>query len=190
MQIILASASPRRKALLEMLGTENLLVIPAQGEEIVPEGLTPEEAVICLAETKAGEVAATRPRTDVVIGADTIVVLDGRIFGKPATEAEAFQMLRTLSGRTHMVYTGVSVMRGEERRSHAEASSVTFREMTDEEIRAYIATRDPMDKAGAYGIQGKACLFVERIDGDFYNVMGLPLCRLGKMLGELGVRLI
>lgn len=190
MHIVLASASPRRRALLEMLGTRNLLVIPAEGEENPPEGLTPEETVVALARAKAAQVAAGRPPEDVVIGADTVVALEDQIFGKPASEDEAYRMLRALSGRSHRVYTGVSVMRGDEESACAVGSEVWFRDLSEEEIWAYIRTGEPMDKAGAYGIQGLASLFVERIDGDFYNVMGLPLCRLGKMLGEIGVRLI
>ncbi len=187
MQIVLASASPRRKELMEMLGIENLKIIPARGEEHPPRGASPEETVIALATAKAREVAARCPAEDVVVGADTLVWVDGRIFGKPHSQAEAAAMLRTLSGRTHQVFTGVCVLRGERAMSACEESRVRFRALTEEEIAAYIATGEPMDKAGAYGAQGRGALFVESIEGDFFNVMGLPLCRLGQMLKKQGV---
>lgn len=190
MHIVLASGSPRRKELLEMLGVKDMLIIPAVGEEKAPEGAGPEELVMALSAQKAAEVAALREAGDVVIGADTIVWVNGRVFGKPHSEAEAELMLRTLSGNTHEVYTGVTVIKGGTLISEAERSLVHFRELSDEEIKAYIATGEPMDKAGAYGAQGKAALFVRGIEGDFFNVMGLPLCRLGEMLKKQGVRIL
>ncbi len=190
MRIILASGSPRRKELLEMLKVENLEIIPAKGEEKAHPELTPAELVKELSRCKAAEIAPTEEPDTVTIGADTIVVLDGRVLGKPASEAEAAAMLRSLSGRSHTVYTGVTVIRGETVISHAERTEVRFRALSEREIAAYIATGEPMDKAGAYGAQGYASLFVEALDGDFFNVMGLPLCALGKMLNELGVNLI
>ena len=190
MSFILASASPRRKELLEMLGVRELKIIPARGEEKAAPGLAPEELVKALAAHKAREVAAGCESDDIVIAADTIVWVDGEVYGKPRSESHAAEMLRALSGRRHEVYTGVAVMRGGTALLGAERSAVRFRQLTDGEIAAYIATGEPMDKAGAYGAQGKAALFVEGIEGDFFNVMGLPLCRLGRMLHELGVELL
>lgn len=190
MDIILASASPRRRELLEMLGVKNLKIIPAKGEEHAPEGAAADETVKALSGAKALEVAAGAPEGAIVIGADTVVELDGEILGKPKDEPDAFSMLRRLSGRSHNVYTGITIVCGGGVFSEAEKTAVRFRTMTDREIRAYIGTGEPMDKAGAYGAQGLGSLFVEGIDGDFFNVMGLPLCRLGKMLGKLGVELL
>ena len=191
MKIILASGSPRRKELLEMLRVQHLEIIPAKGEEKAHPELSPSELVKELSRCKAAEVAQNHGGADtVVIGADTIVVLDGAVLGKPADEADAERMLHALSGRSHTVYTGVCVMRGEEVKQHAERTEVFFRTLSDGEIRRYIATGEPMDKAGAYGAQGFASLFVEKLEGDFFNVMGLPLCALGTMLKEIGVDLI
>ena len=190
MHIVLASGSPRRKELLEMLGVKDMLIIPAAGEEKAPAGAGPEELVKALSAQKASEVAALRDKDDLVIGADTIVWVEGRVFGKPHSEEEAEHMLRTLSGNTHEVYTGVTVIRGERVISEAERSLVHLRQLSESEIKAYVATGEPMDKAGAYGAQGKAALFVRGIEGDFFNVMGLPLCRLGEMLKKQGVRIL
>lgn len=187
MHVVLASASPRRKELMEMLGIENLKILPAREEERPPRGASPEETVIALASAKAREVAGLCQAEDVIVAADTLVWVDGRIFGKPYSQAEAAAMLRTLSGREHRVFTGLCVLKGAQAMSACEESRVRFRTLTEEEIAAYIATGEPMDKAGAYGIQGRGALFVERIEGDFFNVMGLPLCRLGQMLKKLGV---
>ena len=175
---------------MEMLGVQNLKIVPAKGEEKAADGLAPDALVITLASHKAREVAARCAPGDVVIAADTIVWHRGRVFGKPHDEAEAARMLRELSGDRHDVYTGVAVIKDGRELLEAEHSFVRFRTLSDAEIAAYIATGEPMDKAGAYGIQGKASLFVEGIDGDFFNVMGLPLCRLGLMLKELGVELL
>lgn len=189
MGIILASGSPRRRELLEMLGLE-FEVRPAVGGEHPPEHAGPEEIVLSLAGAKAAEVAEHSGAENVIIAADTIVWLDGGLLGKPHDEADAARMLGLLSGREHEVWTGVCVLRGAEALAGAEQTFVKFRELTPEDISAYIATGEPMDKAGAYGAQGYASLFVEGIRGDFFNVMGLPLCRLGKMLGKLGVKLL
>lgn len=191
MKFILASGSPRRRELLEMLHVENLEIHPAQGEEKPHPELTPDALVAELARCKAAEIAAVwASPEDIVLGADTVVVLDGQVLGKPKNEADAAAMLRALSGRTHTVYTGVALLRGGEQRLHAERTDVRFRALTDAEIAAYIATGEPLDKAGAYGAQGYASLFVEHLDGDFFNVMGLPLCALGKLLKELDVSLL
>lgn len=190
MGIILASSSPRRRQLLEMLGVVDLRVIPARGEERADPSLPPDELVMALAAGKAREVASQAGDGDVVISADTIVYHRSRVYGKPHTEAEAAEMLRALSGDTHTVYTGVCVLRDGRELRRCDKSSVRFRPIEEREIEAYIATGEPMDKAGAYGAQGKGALFVESIDGDFFNVMGLPLCMLGEMLKEQGVGLL
>ena len=189
MAVILASQSPRRKQLLEMLGLE-FTIIPAKGEEVVPAGAGPQETVRALSRQKAAAVAANACEEDIIIAADTIVWYENMVLGKPRDEQEAARMLSALSGNVHQVYTGVTVRQGDKILSAAECTDVRFRKLSGREIDAYIATGEPMDKAGAYGIQGVACLFVEGIDGDFFNVMGLPVCRLGKMLKELGVELL
>ena len=187
MNVVLASGSPRRKELMEMLGIENMKISPAVGEECPPAGAGPEETVLSLARAKAEETAHRWGPEDVVIGADTIVWLDDRVFGKPHSTEEAKRMLRALSGNTHRVYTGVCVLKGGSVLEHCEVSTVHFRPLDDAEIAAYVATGEPMDKAGAYGIQGRGALFVRGIEGDFFNVMGLPLCSLGEMLKSQGV---
>ncbi len=175
---------------MEMLGVPGLVIRPAVGEEKADPSLPPPELVKALAAAKAREAAADAEADDAVIAADTIVVLDGCVYGKPHSPAEAAEMLRALSGRTHEVYTGVCVIRNGAELCRADRSAVTFRPLSDREIERYIACGEPMDKAGAYGAQGKGALFVERIDGDFFNVMGLPLCLLGEMLKEQGVELL
>ena len=188
--IVLASASPRRSELMHMLGFSDMIIHPADGAEHPPRGATPEETVKALSRAKAEEVAALFDEETLIIAADTIVWLDGEILGKPHSEEEAFSMLKRLSGRAHEVYTGVTVLDGEGELCETERSIVHFRQLADEEIRRYIATGEPMDKAGAYGAQGKGALFVRAIEGDFFNVMGLPLCRLGQMLAEKGVPIL
>lgn len=171
-----------------MLGFE-FTVCPAKGEEKADAGLPPQELVCAISSAKAEEVAAKYPDS-LVIAADTIVWADGEVLGKPKTEADAVRMLRMLSGRSHKVFTGLCVMGDGKKLSEAEETEVCFRTLSEEEINAYVATGEPMDKAGAYGIQGKASVFVEGIKGDYYNVMGLPLCRLGEILKSIGVRLL
>lgn len=190
MNIILASQSPRRRELLERIGIQNFIVRPAVGEEVMDDSLTPGLLVESLSRQKAEEVAAAAGADDLVIAADTVVAIDGRVLGKPRDESEAAQMLSRLSGRSHTVYTGVTVLRGGDRRTEHEATTVRFRALTKEEIDAYIATGEPMDKAGAYGIQQLGGLLVEGIDGDYFNVMGLPICRLGQMLKHFGLDLL
>lgn len=185
MHIILASGSPRRRELTEMLGLD-IRIIPAVGEELAPVGAPPEEVVQALARAKCEEVSPNCTPGEVCVAADTIVWLDGRILGKPHSENEAREMLSALRGRTHEVYTGVAVYRDGVIATDAERTRVRFRDITDEEIEAYIATGEPMDKAGAYGAQGKGAVFVEGIEGDFFNVMGLPLCLLDRMLKDIG----
>ena len=190
MAVILASGSPRRRELMEMLKVSDLKIIPAKGEECPPEGAGPEETVKSLARAKCAEVGALAAAEDTVVAADTIVWFDGKIYGKPHSEQEAFEMLTALSGATHEVYTGVAVLAGGEMHIEAERTLVHFRRIPPEEIRAYIATGEPMDKAGAYGAQGRGAVFVRGIDGDFFNVMGLPLCRLDAMLKRTGMELL
>ena len=190
MQFVLASASPRRRELVELMGLTPLKILPAVGEEVAEPGLTGGALAETLALHKAREVAARCAPEDLVIGADTIVCLDDTVFGKPHDAADAARMLRALSGRAHTVYTGVAVIRGGEMRTHAEATAVHFRALTDAEIEGYIATGEPMDKAGAYGIQGKGSLLISGIEGDFFNVMGLPVCALGEILNTFGVDLL
>ena len=190
MSIVLASASPRRKELLKMLCVEDLKIIPAVGEEIIADGMTPAEAVCTLSVAKASEVSKLCAFEDIIIAADTVVSVDDRILGKPVDKEDALEMLKRLSGRTHIVYTGVTVLKGDLVFTEFERTSVNFRELAEREIIAYIETGEPMDKAGAYGAQGIGSLFVESIEGDFFNVMGLPLCRLSKMLEKMGVSLI
>ena len=189
MNLILASASPRRRELLEGLGLK-LTICPAKGEEHPVPGLSGGETAMRLSRAKCLEIAATAGEDDIVIAADTVVCLDDEILGKPANAADAARMLRALSGRDHRVFTGVTVARGDRVLSDFEETAVHFRLLTEREIAAYLATGEPMDKAGAYGIQGRASLFVRGIEGDYFNVVGLPLCRLGQMLKQLGLELI
>jgi septum formation protein len=187
MSLILASSSPRRRELLTMLGL-HFTVRTADIDETFDPAQPPEDEVLRVARAKAAAVGGAED--EVVIAADTIVVLDGRVLGKPKDEDEAFAMLSALSGRSHIVYTGVSVRRGKQEAGRVVRSDVTFRDCTPDELRAYIASGEPMDKAGAYGAQGLASIFVERIDGDFYNVMGLPLCALSQLLSRFGVTIL
>ena len=188
MDLILASGSPRRRELLGHFGV-SFSVIPAVGPETPPPGASAGETTAALARAKAEEIERTHPGS-VVIGADTVVEIDGEILGKPHDERDAARMLRALSGRSHSVYTGVAVAKDGHTESRWEQTKVFFRPLTDREIEAYIATGEPMDKAGAYGYQGLASLFVEKIEGDYFNVIGLPLCLLGRMLAKLGVPLL
>ncbi len=183
--LILASQSPRRRELLEQIGLRDFLIHPARGDETAPAGLSPAELVEYLSRQKAAEVAAACPGT-VVIAADTVVAAGGAVLGKPRTPGEAAEMLAALSGRTHTVYTGVTVRRDGEAVTEHEATAVRFRPLSRAEIAAYVATGEPMDKAGAYGIQGRGALLVEGIEGDYFNVVGLPLCRLALILARFG----
>ncbi len=186
--LILASQSPRRRALLEQIGLHDFLIRPAAGEERAPDGLSPAELVELLSRRKAAEAAACPG--DIIIAADTVVALGDRILGKPRSRAEAVEMLTSLSGREHTVYTGVTVRRDGEAVTEHEATAVRFRALSRPEIAAYADTGEPMDKAGAYGIQGLGALLVESISGDYYNVVGLPVCRLAKLLARFGVDLL
>lgn len=184
MKIVLASGSPRRRELLHQMGIDNFEVMPAQGEETAPEGLAPDQLVEHLARQKAREIAGRCPEA-VVIGADTVVALDETVLGKPGSAEEAAAMLAALSGRSHQVYTGMAVLYEGREYTHVERTEVEFRPLTAEEIRSYVATGEPMDKAGAYGIQGRACTMIRGICGDYYNVVGLPVCALHEMLDQI-----
>ena len=185
MRILLASSSPRRRELLTMIGIAHE-VIPADIDESYLPGEVPVAHAERLARTKAGAVAARHPGA-IVVGADTIVVIDNAVLGKPRDTADAARMLRVLSGRTHTVFTAVAVQNGAAIESGVEAVTVTFRHLSDAEIESYIGTGEPMDKAGAYGIQGFGATIVERIDGDFFAVMGLPLGRMVRLMERIGV---
>lgn len=179
--LILASGSPRRKELLEGTGLP-FRVMVSDAEEISTSDASPADVAQQNARIKAEAVAASQEPDAIVIGADTIVVLDGRIFGKPTDAADAARMLRELSGRTHQVITGVCVVRDGASETFAEVTDVTFRQLDADEIEAYVATGEPLDKAGAYGIQGLGGKLVERIEGDYDNVVGLPVTRLQRAL--------
>ena len=182
MSLILASASPRRRELLGLFRIPFVIRV-ADIDEAMDPGKSPFDEVARVSASKA--LAVEREKEDTVIAADTIVVCEGKVLGKPHSEAEAAAMLRLLSGRDHQVMTGVTVVRGERVKTFTEVTDLHFRNLTDREIAAYVATGEPMDKAGAYGIQGGAALFCTRMVGDYYNVMGLPVCRLGEILREM-----
>ncbi len=180
-KIILASGSPRRRELLELAGVP-FIVQTADVDESIPAGTSPEEAVQLLAVKKARAVEA---KQRLVLAADTVVALDGVIFGKPRNEEDAKEMLRTLSGKIHQVHTGVCIRRGEREEVFCETAQVEFYPLTEEEIERYVASGEPLDKAGAYGIQGKGALLVRRIAGDYYTIVGLPVARVVRALAVI-----
>lgn len=182
MQLILASASPRRKELLGLYGIP-FTVRAADIDETMDPDKPPFDEVARLSREKA--LAVPREPEDVVVAADTIVVCDGIVLGKPRDEAQAIEMLSLLSGRAHQVMTGCTVLRGQKDETFTEVTDIHFRPLSPDEIRRYVATGEPMDKAGAYGIQGGAALFCQRMEGDYYNVMGLPVCALGQVLKQI-----
>ena len=184
MNVILASQSPRRRELLGLTGLP-FIVRAADIDETMDPGKAPFDEVARVSRLKA--LAVAREPGDVVIAADTIVVCQGEILGKPRDAEDAFRILSLLSGRHHEVMTGMTVLRDDEIITHTEVTKIHFRDLHPEEIRAYIATGEPMDKAGAYGIQGGAALFADQMEGDYYNVMGLPVCRLAMILRSLGL---
>ena len=185
-RVVLASASPRRRELLNLIGISHE-VRPANIDETIRARETPRRHAERLAREKASAIA-TRDPDLITIGADTIVVINRKILGKPVDAAQAAHMLRHLSGRQHTVITAVAVSRGRKLRSAVEDVRVKFRRLRDEEIDAYVATGEPMDKAGAYGIQGFGATIVERIEGDYFAVMGLPLVRLVGLMRDVGVK--
>lgn len=188
MNIILASGSPRRKELLETMGIRSFTILKPDFDEGVVTAPDPGALVEALSRGKAAAAAGSCADPGaLILAADTVVALDDAVLGKPADEADAFRMLSALSGRRHKVYTGVTVRRGDQVLTGHEVTEVAFRPLTESEILAYIRTGEPMDKAGAYGIQGRGSLLVEGIVGDYFNVMGLPVCRLGLMLREFGL---
>ena len=182
MNLILASASPRRQELLKLFGIP-FLVRAADIDETMDANASAYDEVARVSRLKA--LATPREETDVVIAADTIVVCDGRVLGKPRDEADAVGMLTLLSGRDHQVMTGCTVLRGDRVESFTEVTDIHFRPLSEKEIARYVASGEPMDKAGSYGIQGGAALFCSHMVGDYYNVMGLPLCRLGETLRRM-----
>ena len=185
-KVILASQSPRRRELLSLHGIDYEAVVSKVDEKAI-EALfdgQPSELVRKLAEAKAEEVFARTGTDKPIIAADTVVEIDSQVLEKPKSEQEAAEMLRHLSGRTHAVHTGVAVIVGGRKETFTETASVTFRELTDREIAHYVASGQPMDKAGAYGIQGIASKFISSINGDYFTVVGLPLCRLSTLLRD------
>lgn len=187
MELILASQSPRRKELLGLFHIP-FTVRAADIDEAMDPTLPPEAEVARVSRKKAA--AVLRKPEDVVVAADTIVVCGGEILGKPRDETDAYRMLRLLSGRDHQVMTGLTVLRGDTALTCTEITHIHFRALSDREIRNYIATKEPMDKAGSYAIQGGAALFAETMQGDYYNVMGLPVCRLSQLLRQIAPELM
>lgn len=173
--IILASASPRRKEILELADLK-FDVMPSDAQEITTK-TAPNEVVMELASLKAKDIYKKSEKQSMIVGADTVVAYQGQILGKPTDEADAKRMLTMLSGQTHEVYTGVCVIEDGKTKTFYEETKVTFYEISDEQIDRYIKTGEPMDKAGSYGIQGKAAVFIKGIEGDYYNVVGFPIAR-------------
>ena len=188
MKIVLASASPRRRELLQLIGISDFTIRVSEAEETYPADLSPAQIVEYISREKAEAVACAPD--ELIITADTMVFLDQARLGKPVDEADALRMLTALQGHRHTVRTGVTVRQGDRFLTESEATDVEFRPATEAELRAYIATGEPMDKAGAYGVQGKGALLVQRLEGDFFNVMGLPVLRLSRMLEQFGIHLL
>ena len=190
MNVILASKSPRRKEILETMGVQFEIDV-ADVDESVDVCLSPVEAVCEISKRKAQKVAERHGEDEIVISADTVVVIDGKIIGKPKDKEDAFCILKNLSGRTHEVYTGFTVCANGKTKTDFEVTKVHFKELCDDDIRRYIATGEPMDKAGAYGIQQKGNLFVDYIHGDYYNVVGFPISKICVTIRELfGINLL
>ena len=187
-KIILASGSPRRQELLQRIGITDFEVRVPDADESYPETLTPAQIVEHISRQKS--MALESAEDEIVITADTMVFLDDQRLGKPTDEADALTMLTSLQGRHHTVCTGVTVRQGDNLLTRSAATHVYFRKASREELLAYIRGGEPMDKAGAYGVQGQGALLVERIDGDFFNVMGLPVLLLSQMLQQFGVILL
>ena len=187
-KIILASGSPRRQELLQRIGITDFEVRVPCADESYPETMTPQQIVEHISRKKS--MALRSAEDEIVITADTMVFLDDQRLGKPADKDDALAMLTALQGRHHTVCTGVTVRQGETILTRSAATHVYFRKATQSELLAYIRGGEPMDKAGAYGVQGQGALLVERIDGDFFNVMGLPVLLLSQMLRQFGVNLL
>lgn len=185
-KLILASASPRRRELIKLI-SDNVICVPSGEEEALPDGILATETAQFLAYQKAKSVARDYP-SDFVVGCDTVVILQDTILSKPKDEADAYNKLSTLSGKKHKVITGCAIIKGDRIHTFSQETQVEFYPLSDEEIRRYIDTKDPMDKAGAYGIQGAGSLFVKGIEGDYFNVVGLPVARLMRELKAFGYR--
>ncbi len=179
--IVLASKSPRRQELLKYITTDFTVKV-ADVDETLPDGISPGDAVLYLSKIKA---LPFKNKDDIIIGADTVVAIDGKILGKPENAQSAKNMLRLLSGREHSVFTGVTVIKDEKIHSFCVETKVKFFDLADSEIDSYIKTNEPFDKAGAYGIQGYGSLLVEKIDGDYFNVVGLPVSKLNRLLSTI-----
>lgn len=188
MEIVLASASPRRQELLRQVGL-TFRIIPSQVNEEITEPMSPGALVEHLSLMKAQAVASQVPDA-LVLGSDTIVVVDGDVLGKPRDRADAIAMLQRLSGRAHEVMTGVALVCSERHMVAHEVTKVRFASLTGEQIERYVDSGEPMDKAGSYGIQGRASAMISSIDGDYFNVVGLPLCRTVQMLSHFGVNVL
>lgn len=180
MKIVLASASPRRRELMKLI-TEDFKVIPTDVDETLPEDIEPLEASEYLAGIKAQSAVESCPE-DIVIGCDTTVIIDDKILGKPKDSSQCRKYLEMLSGRTHKVVTSCVIIHKRSRCVFSEVTEVTFRKLSDRDIEWYISTGEPFDKAGGYGIQGKGSLLIEKINGDYFNVVGLPVSRLNQEL--------
>lgn len=187
-KIVLASASPRRQELLQRIGITDFTVRVPDADESYDPSLSPQDIVCHISRQKS--LALPSAEDEIVITADTMVFLDDARLGKPVDEDDALRMLTALQGRCHTVRTGVTVRQGDHILTESETTEVWFRSASESELRAYIATKEPMDKAGAYGVQGRGALLVERLNGDFFNVMGLPVLRLSQMLTRFGVYLL
>lgn len=191
MELILASKSPRRIEILRNVGYDFTITPASYDESTVDLSANPVKGVEKLAEGKAKAVFDTLPSVaklnTVVLGADTIVVCDGEVMLKPKDESDAVRMLKKLSGKTHQVYTAVALVTAKETNIFVEKTDVYFYNLTEDEIDEYIKTGEPMDKAGAYGIQGKGCFLVKKIDGDYFNVVGLPISSVMRQLKKIGL---
>ena len=183
--LVLASQSPRRQELLRRIGLTDFSVRVPQTDESAPEGLSPTALVEHICRQKAIAARSLCTAEEVFLTADTMVFLDDQRLGKPKDAADALRMLTALQGRRHLVCTGVTVGQGERLLTQSESTWVRFRPATQEQLAAYVRTGEPLDKAGAYGIQGKACVFIRGIQGDYYNVVGLPVCALHELLKQV-----
>ena len=187
-KIVLASASPRRKELISLI-TESVEIRPAECDETLPEGIGAREAVEYLSKIKNDAAKSISAHDELIISADTVVAVSNEILGKPADKEDARRMIKLLSGRTHQVYTGVTISYKGNAVTFSEKTDVSFFDLTDDEIESYVSSSEPYDKAGAYGIQGKASLLVSGINGDYFNVVGLPVARLNRELSKFVERI-
>lgn len=183
LKVVLASASPRRKELIKLI-FEDFTVLPAECDETLPDGICAKEAVEYLSKIKNDATKSLLNGEELVISADTVVAVDGEILGKPLDKEDARRMIKLLSGRVHQVYTGITLSQGEKIHTFSEKTDVEFLSLSEQEIEDYINTSEPYDKAGAYGIQGKASLLIKGINGDYFNVVGLPVARLNRELSQ------